>query len=199
MSRKHLLLLAGAVGITSSTVAPTLAAQGSTMLQVYAARNDALPTNPYLGGIAFTAFTGPLGLRLGGGLNVGQPLGDQSRSGRWFDDNARGTGVSAWTADADFVLAPLQAAWPLKALLLGFSPYGFMGIGGYGARLSGLPSENVATWSYGLGIQHGLLLGLGVSAEAWYRRPLKNDIELPTGFDHDWEYRAGVTVSFGGR
>jgi hypothetical protein len=83
-------------------------------------------------------------------------------------------------------------------VLLGFSPYGFVGIGAYGDRLSDRPDPNIATWSYGVGVQHALLFGLGLDAEARYRRPLRNDAVLPTGFDRDWEYRAGLTLSFGG-
>jgi hypothetical protein len=106
--------------------------------------------------------------------------------------------MSAWAADADLLFEPLRMVSPLKALFLGFSPYGFVGVGGYGVRPSNGLDVSVATWSYGGGVHHELLGGVGISADARYRQPLRSDRALPSGFTRNWEYRLGLSVSFGG-
>jgi hypothetical protein len=86
----------------------------------------------------------------------------------------------------------------VKSLLLGFSPYGFFGVGGYGIRPSGGPDTSVATLNYGVGAHHNLLSWLGVGVEARYRRPFHSDSALTFGTPRNWEYRLGLTASFGG-
>jgi cell wall-associated NlpC family hydrolase len=86
-----------------------------------------------------------------------------------------------------------------KGLLLGFSPYAFVGIGGYGIRPNNAPDTSHATYSYGAGVHHDLVGWLGLAAEARYRHPFGSDRPISIGSSHDWEYRVGLSISFGGR
>ena len=167
-------------------------AQQQNSIGLFVARNDALPGAPKLGGLAFISYTGPLGLRLSGGLHVTQ-------DGKFGEEQPPKLGVGAWTADADVVLAPFRTVPILSMLLAGFSPNAFVGIGGHGVRMQGTPDTSIATWSYGAGVTRSLLSVLGVEASARYRMPLRDNQVLPTGFKTEWEYRAGITIGFGSR
>ncbi len=166
-------------------------AQQQNAVGIFVARNDALPGAPKLGGLAFTSYTGPIGLRLSGGLHVTQ-------NGRFGEVQPPKLGVGAWTADADVVVAPFRMVPVLTMLLAGFSPNAFAGIGGQGVRLKGTPDTSIATWSYGAGVTRSLFSVLGVEASARYRMPLRDNQVLPAGFKSEWEYRAGITIGFGG-
>ncbi|MBC7788863.1 MAG: C40 family peptidase [Anaerolineae bacterium] len=166
-------------------------AQQQNAVGIFVARNDALPGTPKLGGIAFTSYAGPIGLRLSGGLHVTQ-------KGDFGEERPPRLGVGAWTADADVVVAPFRMVPVLTMLLAGFSPNAFVGIGGHGVRLQGTPDTSIATWSYGAGVTHSLFSVLGVEASARYRMPLRDNQVLPAGFKSEWEYRAGITIGFGG-
>ena len=109
-----------------------------------------------------------------------------------------GLAVGGWTADADVLVEPFRRVPVMKSLLLGFSPYGFFGVGGYGVRPYAAADTSVATLNYGLGAHHDLLGWLGVGVEARYRRPLHSDSALTFGAPRTWEYRLGLTASFGG-
>lgn len=208
-----LLALLGA----TFTIAAPLAAQAPGVFELLASRKQH-STDPLLGGIALAHYHGPIGLRFSGALNLTnaqdsvQPLPYQSeycrgecrgpsrRGGDYYDNTAMFPSIGAWTADADLIFAPVRAIGPLRALLLGFSPYAFAGVGGYGARPVNAPDTTHATWSVGAGAHHELLGWLGLGAEARYRRPFNSD---SAAFGQTWrdklEYRVGLTVSFGGR
>jgi cell wall-associated NlpC family hydrolase len=212
----------GTVAILS--LPPATPAQGPITLGAFGARDDALPTAPYLGGATFTSYTGPFGLRLSGGLNINrtdnsltpfpEPQWCSAPGGRSQWGNGQGCGpgrydaephdrtrfeIGAWTADADFMFAPFRVSRILTALVGGFSPYGFVGIGGHGLRFRNSPDTAIATWSYGVGAYHRLISGLGIEGEGRYRMPLHNTSDpLPYGFTRGWEYRIGLSVSFGG-
>jgi len=208
-----LLALLGAM----FAIAAPLAAQGPGVFELLASRKQH-PTDPLLGGIALAHYHGPIGLRFSGALNLTsaqdsiQPIPYQSeyycrrecrgpsRRGGYYDNTAMFPSIGAWTADADLIFAPVRAIAPLRALLLGFSPYAFAGVGGYGARPVNAPDTTHATWSVGAGAHHELLGWLGIGAEARYRRPFNRD---SVAFEQTWrdklEYRVGLTVSFGGR
>lgn len=117
---------------------------------------------------------------------------------RYNYDSGLGIGIGGWTADADLLFAPLRTFPMAKALLLGFSPYAFIGIGGMGVNPPAVADTNRATWSYGLGVHHDLLGWLGVTAETRNRRSLQSDSAIAIGSRRSWEYRAGVSVRFGG-
>ena len=164
-------------------LASPLEAQYSGSIGFHVSRNDALPSEPHLGGISISTFSGPLGVRLNGGLHFTE------REPTAYHHTKR-VGIGAWTADADLVLAPFR---PFG----GFSPYGFVGIGGHGIRLPDLPDSSLATWSYGGGLSTQLVGPLSLDGDARYRRPLDDDRILPGGFSRDWEYRVGLTIGFG--
>src|SRR5687768_2059261 len=81
-------------------VAVGLAAQSHHAVGVYISRNDALPDAPNLGGLHFTSFSGPLALRLNGGLH----FLDRHRAMNQTDHIS----VDAWSVDADVMLAPFH-------------------------------------------------------------------------------------------
>lgn len=166
----------------AAAAAPAMA-QHSGAIGFHVSRNDALPTEPHLGGLTLSTFSGPLGVRLNGGLHFTERQPDE------FHRRSR-IGIGAWTADADLVIAPFR---PLG----GPSPYGFVGIGGQGVRFPDLPDSSLATWSYGAGLTLPLAGALSLDGDARYRRPLDDDRVLPGGFARDWEYRLGLTIGFG--
>lgn len=186
-----IILAALSAWVGLPVLSPPARAQGPVAVSAFVARNGALPSNPTLGGLAFSTYTGPLGFRLSGAMHLTQ-------TGRVTEFDSPRLGVGAWSADADLVLAPLRSAGILKLATLGFSPYAFVGLGGHGLRLRELPDTNIATWSYGAGAHHSLIGGLGIEGEARYRQPLHKDRALPAGFAPAWEYRAGLSISFGG-
>lgn len=161
------------------------ASQYSGAIGVHVSRNDALPTEPHLGGLTLSTFSGPLGVRLNGGLHFTE------REPNDFRRRSR-LGVGAWTADADLVLAPFRSFG-------GPSPYAFIGIGGQGVRFPDLPDSSLAIWSYGAGLTIPILGAIALDGDARYRRPLDDDRLLPGGFSRDWEYRLGLTIGFGAR
>jgi cell wall-associated NlpC family hydrolase len=190
-----------------------LEAQGPGLFDAYVSRKEST-TNPLFGGIAISGYHGPFGIRGSGGLNFTSDEYTNTQQpatyacGRYRCRNAYvqnqpegffGLGVGGWTADVDVVFAPLRTLPVAKGLLLGFSPYAFVGIGGYGIRPSNAPDTTHATYSYGAGVHHDLVGWLGLAAEARYRHPFGSHSPISIGTSHDWEYRVGLSISFGGR
>ena len=212
MRRTRLYWLAGAAGIVFPSIFSALHAQGPMMFEAYAARKE-LASNPLLAGAGFVGYSGIFGLRLSGALNVGHRT-IQSRDVTYqftqcdaFSCHEAYTTsrtpeqsqlrIGGWTADADVLVEPLRSIPVAKSLLLGFSPYAFFGIGGYGIRPINARDTSFTTLSYGLGAHHDLLGWLGVDVGARYRRPLGSDSVLTIGSSRSWEYRIGLTASFG--
>lgn len=189
-------------------------AQGPGLFDAFAARKES-PSDPLLGGLGLAGYSGMFGLRVSGALNfkktdngsmaVPQPqpfyqcdrFSCRSFGGTRYDYSGIGIGIGRWTADVDLLFAPLRSIPVAKALLLGFSPYGFVGIGGMGVNPPGAADTSRATWSYGVGVHHDLLGWLGISAEARNRRSFQSDSAIAIGSRRNWEYRAGLSVSFG--
>lgn len=174
------------LGITSPAVA-----QAKYTIGVHVSRNDALPAAPTLGGLTLGSFSGPLGMRLNGAVNL-----VDSRPPNLLTERGR-TGIGAWSADADVVLAPFRNSI-VRALFLGAAPYGFVGVGMQGVRRADGSDPSLTMWSYGAGATLPLFLGLALDADARRRVPLDTRQALPDGFAKAWEYRAGVSFSFGG-
>ena len=213
MTRTRSLLLVGAAVIVSLLAPAPMSAQGPMMFEGYAARHQQSAA-PLFGGLGFTGYTGIFGLRLSGGLNVSRrEPADQTANFQFLQcgsgtcqtktitssgEGDHGLALGGWTADADVLVEPFRRVPVMKSLLLGFSPYGFFGVGGYGVRPYAAADTSVATLNYGLGAHHDLLGWLGVGVEARYRRPLHSDSALTFGAPRTWEYRLGLTASFGG-
>ena len=212
MTRTRSLLSVGAAVLVSMPVPALVSAQGPMMFEAYAARKEQ-PVNPAFGGLGFTGYTGIFGLRLSGGLNLGRSDGAEHTATYQYTQCVAGTcqvktatgtyrdnpglHVGGWTADADVLVEPFRSVGVVKSLLLGFSPYGFFGVGGYGVRPPGAADTSFATLNYGLGAHHDLLGWLGVGVEARYRRPMHSDTIVSLGSPRTWEYRIGLTASFG--
>jgi cell wall-associated NlpC family hydrolase len=215
MYARRLLLAAGALSFTLPLPLREIAAQGPGVFDAFAARKDS-PSDPLFSGIGLTGYSGMFGLRVSGGLNFNKSGNNQdtfaapqyyrcdrfqcrgSRPQRYSYDSGLGIGVGGWSADADLIFAPFRAFPVAKSLLLGFSPYGFVGIGGTGVSPNNAADTSRATWSYGVGVHHDLLGWLGLSAEARNRRSFNNDSAIAIGSSRNWEYRAGLSISFGG-
>ena len=202
--------------------AAPLAAQGPGTFELFAQRKQSA-SQPIFGGISFAHYGGPIGLRFSGGLNfrgndnstTGVSANTASDDCRYYrcDGRNRGPGggrrelsdgtlfpsLGGWTADADLIVAPVRAVGPLRALLLGFSPYGFVGVGGYSVHPSNAIDTTRATWSLGGGAHHQLLGALGIGAEARYRQAFGTDSGIASDWKQKLEYRASLTISFGGR
>src|SRR5438093_545326 len=211
IDRRFIITSALLVAGTAFARAP-LAAQGPGLFEAYVARKE-LAQDPLFGGLSLSGYRGLFGLRLSGGLHLSRDASTTTQSAPVVRCDRRGCyrtpgfsyqsspdfGVGAWAADLDLVVSPLRTQPVAKALLLGFSPYGFLGIGGYGANPANARDTAVTTLSYGIGVHHDLLGWLGVAAEARNRRSLHSDSAIAIGSRRDWEYRVGLTVAFGGR
>jgi cell wall-associated NlpC family hydrolase len=190
--------------------------QGPGLFDAFAARKES-PHDPLFAGLGFAGYSGMFGIRVSGALNFNS--GDNGATAtpqpvpyygcnryecrgyggpRYNYDSGIGIGIGGWTADADLLFAPFRTLPVAKALLLGFSPYGFVGIGGIGVNPSGAADTSRATWSFGVGVHHDLLGWLGLSAEARNRRSFQSDSAIAIGSRRNWEYRAGLSMSFGG-
>lgn len=204
-----------AVALLSLVAAPAAAgAQGPWTFEPFATRHEQ-STSPLLGGISFAKYDGPIGVRFSGALNF-DGRGDSARVGsygvaadcrrgpcgtrtyRGGDDGFGMPTIGAWSADADLIFAPVRAVAPLRMLLLGFSPYAFAGVGGYGVKPRTGADTSRATWSLGAGAHHDLIGALGVSGEARYRQAFNSDSGIPRTWQEKLEYRVGLTISFGG-
>ena len=191
-----------------------LAAQGPGLFDFFFARKDS-PTDPLFAGLSLTGFSGVWGFRASGALNFNNGDNGSNQNDPYYYrcdryqcryyggqsyDYGYGLpiGVSGWTVDADLILAPFRTLPIAKSILLGFSPYAFVGIGGVGVSPSNAPDTSHATWSYGVGVHHDVLGWLGISAEARSRRSLHSDSVIAIGTSRNWEFRAGLSISFGG-
>jgi cell wall-associated NlpC family hydrolase len=170
-------------------------AQPSWVFEASAARKD--PANsPLFGGIALTHYHRILGVRLGGSAHF-DGAGTQAVCDQFGCQEPVSAHLTAWTADADLILDPLRVTPLLRKLLLGFSPYGFVGIGGYGVRGENADSS-IPTVRYGVGLHHDLVGALGIQAEARYRRPLSGDSANTAILREKLAYSIGVRIGFGG-
>ena len=213
ISWRQLVFIASALSLTLPI--RDAVAQGPGLFDAFAARKES-PGDPLFTGIALTAYGGIFGIRVSGALNFngGSPTQSQS-SGQYYRcdrfggcqsyraapytyDSGLGIGIGGWSADADLLIAPFRALPVVKSLLLGFSPYAFVGVGGIGINPSNAPDTSRAVWSFGAGVHHDLLGWLGVSAEARNRRSLQSDSVIAIGSRRSWEYRAGLSISFAG-
>lgn len=210
------LLVPAAVALSFALPPSGLSAQGPGIFDMFAARKQA-SNDPLFVGLGLTGYSGIFGLRVSGALNFngGNSSSNGNGPGQYYTcdrfqchtyrqpqatyyDPGLGFGVGGWSVDADLLIAPLRELPIAKSLLLGFSPYAFVGIGGSGVSPSNATDTSRATWSYGVGVHHDLLGWLGVTAEARSRRSLHSDSVIAIGSSREWEYRVGLSISFGG-
>jgi cell wall-associated NlpC family hydrolase len=211
---RQLLLAAGAFSFTLPI--GTVSAQGPGLFDAFAARKES-PTDPLFTGFGLTGYSGIFGIRISGALNFNgggtsrtQNAGpsyyrcdrfgcrDYHTGPRYSYNSGLGFGLGGWSADADLLVSPFRVLPVVKSLLLGFSPYAFVGIGGQGVSPDNAADTSHAVWSFGAGVHHDLLGWLGVSAEARNRRSFQSDSVIAIGSHRSWEYRAGLSISFAG-
>ena len=171
-----------------ASLAPSAGLAQSHGIGFHLGRDDALPMETTLGGLSYTSWAGSFGVRASGAMSL-------ARVNR-ADNNVDGTlKITAWTADADVLLSPFRPG----SGMAGLRPFGFLGIGGHGARYTDGDRASLATWSYGWGVAWHLSRAFGLEASARRRIQLQDDVVPPPGFANDWEYRAGISIEFGGR
>jgi cell wall-associated NlpC family hydrolase len=170
------------------------AAQARYALSPFAARNSSLAGTPTLVGASLTTYGsslgGILGLRFGGAYDV-RALGGSSAS----TDTERG-----WAADVDAVISPARLP-VIGPLLGGFLPTLFPGVGVEGVRRdAGASGQSVVT-SYGAGVSRAIGGGLAIETEARRRTPVSwsGSASDEATARRGWEYRLGLSFSFGGR
>jgi hypothetical protein len=206
-------------GLVSASLTAPLAAQSSTespfRIEPFAARNEATSASTF-GGLSVAGYAGSFGLRLNGavaGLDVRttDQFGSTPQSCSRFGcrNGVRRTNmgprsntmvdVDAWTVDGDLIVEPFRQVRILRALLLGFSPYSFVGIGRFGTSpdLPNARNASVGVWSYGAGLHHELAGRLGVTAEARVRRRLDDNAFIGATFRDAMQYRVGLSVGVG--
>ena len=197
--RRRVVVVACAVALCASP-AGTALAQGPVVLDAFVQRHEQ-SSEPLFGGMAISSFRGPLGVRLSGALHsrrIDVPVADCAAlpcppySSGHVD-------VRSWTADADIVVEPFRPVGAARTILLGFSPYAFVGIGGRGLSRADVPDTSVATASFGAGVHHQFVGPLIVGAEGRYRRTLRSDSAIALGDRSRVEYRIALGFSFGGR
>ncbi|GJG87218.1 hypothetical protein tb265_23990 [Gemmatimonadetes bacterium T265] len=221
MVRSRRVTAAAVCGALALFAAP-LRAQSPVVLEGFAARAQS-SSDPLFGGLGLSAYSGPFGLRVSGALNAFRSTSTVQDYPQGYPSNGYGGGygcrrggcggyggaygpggagstlrVGAWTADADLIFEPFRSFAVGRALLLGFSPYAFGGIGYYAARPVGTADTGLTTVSYGAGVRHQLLGWLGVTAEARFRHALRGDSTYANFDRHRAQYRVGLTISFGG-
>lgn len=166
-----------------------LAGQGIT-LSPFAAADHGLARAPVLAGLAATAWSGPVGFRVGGAMDVAStpfgPLAGQAASGA----------VQAWVGDVDMVLSGGR----LGLRLAGLEPGVFVGFGVHGRRDAAGATATIPVWSYGVSAALPVADWLELGGELRYRMPHESDpTALPDGVGGGVEVRAGIALNLGRR
>ena len=208
---RHIARASSLGAILGLPVAATgLSAQSSILapvsLETFAARSESHDAAVF-GGLSLASYSGSWGLRFNGALsglnttssNRDVPIRNCNRygcsSGYGYNDGV-GLNATRWSVDADIIAEPFRQVPVLRQLLLGFSPYAFVGIGHYSANVSTDTSH--AVWSYGVGVHHDLVSRIGFTAEARARRNLDDNAFMGGTFRNAIQYHMGLSVGLGG-
>lgn len=200
----------GAMAASGTALHAQTATTAPVRFETFAARHESTNSRT-LGGISLSVQSGVFGIRASGavaGLNVDDGFGSQPSRycSRYGCRNVGGYGsgsslsADAWSADADLIAEPFRTAPAFRQLLIGFSPYAFVGIGRYADKGSNtLAGDTTLTvWSYGAGVHHDLAGRLGFSAEGRIRRSFENDVQLGSTHRSAIQYRVGLSFGLGG-
>jgi cell wall-associated NlpC family hydrolase len=181
---KRVALLAQLVALLPAGVA----AQGVTITP-FAASDGGLPGSPALVGISATTWTGPVGLRLGGAMDMASsPIGS-------LFGQTRPDVVEAWQGDLDLVFDLGRAGLQIRSV----DPRLFAGFGVHGRRQGDASGATIPVWSYGAAGAVSLTRWLALDLEARYRMPHESDASaLPAGVGGGWETRGGLAFRIGG-
>jgi cell wall-associated NlpC family hydrolase len=166
----------------------SLAGQGISVTP-FAAANGALPGSPGLVGLSATRWTGPVGVRVGGAMDLpSSPLAPLLRL-------SPADGVEAWQGEVDLILDMGRIGLRIRNT----DPRVFAGLGAHGRRQAEGGSTTIPVWSYGAGAAIPLTRWLAIDVEARYRMPHESDPDaLPTGVGAGWEARSGLAFRLGG-
>lgn len=178
-------------GVCLALVAPSAAAQSRLSTELFVARNAALAPGSSLYGLGLTVGGSPIALRGSAAAAFRSRLTPEGES----------IGIDAWTGEVDLLVRPdlLGAVGGSLPLF----PYVFGGLGQLSATdLDGF-RQRWTSVSYGAGLMVPLARSLGVTAEGRYREPLSEALDESGGtfdssFPRGWEYRFGLSISFGG-
>ena len=150
---------------------------------------DYEPHSPRLTGLALGATSGMFGARMSGAMAID---GNTRASG-----GARVSTISDWVADGDLLLR-VGGRDRYRSFAPDIAIFGFLGLGAVAWR-DAIDSMRVAeSWSHGGGIALGLGESVELSGEARYRRPIAVNRSGELAFSPRMEYRAGISLRFGG-
>jgi cell wall-associated NlpC family hydrolase len=182
-------LLAFVAALAIPAVLPAgVGAQGISVTP-FAAANGGLPGAVGVVGISATGWTGAVGVRVGGAMDLpSSPLAPLL--GRSASD-----GVEAWQGEVDLVFDLGRAGVRIRNT----DPRVFAGLGVQGRRQAEGGATTIPVWSYGLGTAVPLTRWLALDLEARYRMPHETDpTALPAGVGAGWEARSGLAFRLGG-
>jgi cell wall-associated NlpC family hydrolase len=183
------ILLAFVAALAVPAVLPAgVAAQGVSVTP-FAAANGGLPGASGFVGISATGWTGALGVRVGGAMDLpSSPLAPLLR-------RSPSDGVEAWQGEVDLVFDLGRAGVRIRNT----DPRVFAGLGVQGRRQAEGGATTIPVWSYGLGTAIPLTRWMAVDLEARYRMPHETDpTALPAGVGAGWEARSGLAFRLGG-
>jgi cell wall-associated NlpC family hydrolase len=181
-------LLAFVAALAIPAVPAGVGAQGISVTP-FAAANGGLPGAVGVVGISATGWTGAVGVRVGGAMDLpSSPLAPLL--GRSASD-----GVEAWQGEVDLVFDLGRAGVRIRNT----DPRVFAGLGVQGRRQAEGGATTIPVWSYGLGTAVPLTRWLALDLEARYRMPHETDpTALPAGVGAGWEARSGLAFRLGG-
>jgi cell wall-associated NlpC family hydrolase len=184
-----------AAGILLVLGATTARAQARYAIGGFGAVNNSLRGDLLMLGGGVTTYGRPVGVRLSGAFGTRRQDPTTTTA-----DEATSPGMPPWMVDADLMLSTV-ALPELQMLLGGFDAGVFAGIGAQGHPGTGLDSGATAlVSSYGGTVSRAITGALGLDLEARYRTPLslRSSAVEPPAFPRAWEYRVGLSITFGG-
>ena len=188
--RVHLALAIVLATLALVVLTPRTMHGQQVVLSPYVAINRSMPDAPPLVGGTAGVNGRIFGARVGGALAMRRLPADTALRE-----------LHAWTADADLVLdaRAIPELAGMLAALGGFAPIAFSGVGAQGVRDADGVMRTTPVWSWGGGVSRTLIGSLAFETEARYRAPARFDATQSSGsFVRGWEYRAGLSLRFGG-
>lgn len=167
---------------------PAGAAAQGLHISPFAARNQGLQGGLGLIGVSATAFSGPVGVRLGAAMDApSTPLA----SLLGYEPTRA---IQAWSGELDVVLSGARSGLTVG----GVEPSVFAGLGIHGLRRSDGGTETIPVWSYGASASTPITRWLSVDLEGRYRMPHESRADrLPPDVGGGWEIRTGLSLRLG--
>ncbi len=202
--RSRRLFLLGATSLASAlALVPTgVSGQARYSVTPYVASDGALYGNPVVSGLAVGVQSGALAVRpslgigwhtMRGWVGLGHADGPITAA-----DGSTVSAPTPWTADVNVVLSPVVLAPALRSLTGSVEPTLFVGVGANGGADADGKGSWAPTFSYGGGLDFPLARWLAVQSQLRRRITVEDLGPGHPGFNDGWEYRAGLSVRFGG-